>query len=258
MIDPHRFMLLCVGAQKAGTSSIFSSLSRHPQVLGLPEKEVHFFDRQGWSDSRSYVERFLNAGTLRQKTSRRPTWSFDASPSYLFHPLVAQRISDIFPRARILVTLRDPVKRAYSHYSHNVRAGREQRSFREAIREEMDSINNSPEVQAWDHPNRFIFHYSYLRRGLYVEQLERYQRYFPEDSMKVIFAEDFFHQPEVTLREMADFIGIRPRFRGSPDYWNRGKYDPSERDSNEKEIRDFFRKPNLALVQLLGRRLPWN
>ena len=123
---------LILGAQKAGTTSLFDYLGQHPEVYPSPIKETHFFDHGG--------VRQTYAGPVRIpgpkiKSLEEYEGLFDgvrdekavgeATPTYLYLPGVAERIRHHVPEARLIAILRDPVERAYSGYQHAVRNGRE-------------------------------------------------------------------------------------------------------------------------------------
>jgi hypothetical protein len=121
-----------IGAHKCGTTSLYHSLTRHPHVEGAATKELEFFNRHFDKGIEWYRRCFPRP---RWKDGRRSITG-EATPYYLFHPHAAKRMAEVVPRARMIVLLRNPVDRAYSHYHHRTRLGRETRSFEEAIEAE--------------------------------------------------------------------------------------------------------------------------
>ena len=105
-----------IGAQKAGTTSLWRYLVEHPQIVGPTEKEIHFFDARFDRGARWYRARF----PLRASLRRGARLTFEASPYYLAHPFVPARVRAMLPDAKLVVLLRDPVERAWSHYRDNV------------------------------------------------------------------------------------------------------------------------------------------
>lgn len=100
---------IIIGAQKGGTSSMFSYLKQHPQ-LQLPDiKEIHFFDNNYQKGSTWYKSHFPLIIVKNKLTG-------EASPYYLFHPHVPQRVIQLCPKVKLIVMLRNPADRAYSHY----------------------------------------------------------------------------------------------------------------------------------------------
>lgn len=131
-----------IGAQKSGTSFFYNLLTRHPQIEKAATKEVHFFSRYYDLGPSWYNSHFPFP---RQKDASNPLTG-EATPYYLLHPLAARRAADTIPQARLIVMLRNPVDRAYSHYQHQVRMGNEPLpSFEEAIAAEGTRIEGERE-----------------------------------------------------------------------------------------------------------------
>jgi hypothetical protein len=103
---------IIVGTQKGGTSSLYSYLCTHPEVWPATKKEVHFFDNHFSETEEWYRSHFPSR--LKLKLTGRITG--EASPYYLFHPLAPRRMADVAPKAKLIMLLRNPVKRAISHY----------------------------------------------------------------------------------------------------------------------------------------------
>ncbi len=106
-----------LGAMKSGTTSLHNYLVQHPGVIEPLRKEVHYFDVNLERGERWYRAHFGREG--------EPGLNLDSSPYYLFHPAVPRRLHDLLPDAKLVVLLRDPVRRAYSHYWHERDKGRE-------------------------------------------------------------------------------------------------------------------------------------
>ena len=97
---------LVLGAQKAGTTALYTYLRRHPDLAGPSWKEVSFFDRHWVRGVKWYRGNFPNKARTRDKLVG------EASPSYVFHPLGPERVQEIVPGARLVVLVRNPVDRA--------------------------------------------------------------------------------------------------------------------------------------------------
>ena len=123
-----------LGAQKAGTTSLYAYLCAHPDVRAAARKEVHYFDLNYARGATWYRSMFpLAAGLARERRGGRRVLVGEASPYYLFYPLAAERAGAVVPSAQLIVLLRDPVERAWSHYRHEVKAGREPLEFEAAL-----------------------------------------------------------------------------------------------------------------------------
>ena len=250
-----------VGAQKAGTTSLYHYLGRHPAVHALERKEVHYFDnhherRVGW-----YRAHFPRERALARLAAAHGGLAYagEATPFYMFHPLGPARMAAILPNARCIVLLRDPVARAYSHYQHERRNGVEQLSFPEALRAEPDRLQGELAVRgvaAFDDPASHQRHASYVTRGRYAEQLERLFAHFPRERVLVLFSDDLFANPQGTLERAFRFLDLQPVPIGDVVPRNAGRYD-RRAIPLEDELRDGFQPHDRALEALLGVRPPW-
>jgi len=240
---------LILGAQKAGTTALYAYLRWHPEITGPSFKEVSFFDRH-------YVkgERWYRA----HMPVRRRSLVGEASPSYLFHPLAPERVAGMLPGARLIALLRNPVDRAFSHYQHEVALGREPLSFEDAVDREDERMQGELERMLRD-PSYFSlawWNYTYVARGRYAEQLERWFAAFPREQLLVLFTEELSADTAATYRRVLDFLGVTARdLESYPRIFDRDYADmnPGTRARLDKEFED----PNRRLASLLGRDLPW-
>src|SRR5262245_42743754 len=182
--------LLVIGAQRCGTSSLYRYLGRHPDVTPSLRKEVEYFSRRFDRGERWYRAHFALA-------NGRSRLAFEATPDYLFHPFAAQRAAGVVPGARLVVMLREPIARAWSHYHHMVALGHEPLDFDAAVAAEPDRCAPDLRRLADDpyHDPVALLRYSYVARGRYAEQLSRWREHFPADRMLVVRSEDFFADP---------------------------------------------------------------
>jgi hypothetical protein len=245
--------LLVIGAAKAGTSSLFYGLKQHPAFRGPSTKEVNYFSLHYGLGAAWYRAHFP-AGAAGDGC-----FSADASPYYLFHPHAPTRAAELLPQARIIALVREPIARAYSHYQHNRREGREPLTFANAVDAEHERIDRGWARMLTDewHDNAAVRSFSYLARGRYAEQLERWLRVFPREQMLVMRSEDYFADPNGTLRRVLKFSGLPDFEPAEPKHRNKGGYD----DGIEPEIRaklvEHFREPNRRLAELFGPELSW-
>jgi hypothetical protein len=203
---------LIIGAQKAGTTSLASYLAAHPCVVSPRFKEVHYFDLNYGKGIDWYRSHFPLGRRRRLKSllRGRRLRAGDATPYYLLHPGVARRASDLIPAARIIILLRNPVDRAYSHYHHEVRLGMEPLSFEEAIDAETQRIAGEAErLEAQVSYESFNYqNFTYLARGIYSGQISRWLRYFRPAQFLVLSSEQFFKTPALEYGKVLKFLGL--------------------------------------------------
>lgn len=244
---------LLIGAQRSGTTSLYEYLRGHPQVRWpAMVKSPHWFDTNYDRSPAWYRSHFPIASADRD-------WiTGEASPYYLYHPHVAQRIATHLPDVRMIAVLRDPVSRAWSEYQHEVDRGYETLSFREALEAEPDRV--APEVARLAEPDYVgdgHRHFSYVGRGLYAQQLERYLRVVPESRLLILTLDELKKSPQATLHGVCDFLGIEAAPVPEVTQHNARVYNPMP-DADRDWLVERFAEPNRRLEELLDRRLDWS
>lgn len=188
-----------VGAPKCGTTSLYRYLESHPQVYMSIPKEVNYFsksalEKQGlyYSDykvqnEKEYLSLFKEATEIHQAVG-------EASVSYLFYPEVARCIYAFNANSKIVIVLRNPVDRAWSHYLMDKRLGLVRKSFMQIFssNEEEDRLNFQ----------------QYFLLGNYSSQLEVYFNIFGKENIKVFFTEDLKNNRNALKEELMLFLGI--------------------------------------------------
>lgn len=190
-----------VGGVKCGTTTLYALLKKHPQVFLPTLKEPHFF--ANIIPPPAYKHLLCSGDPGKYQQLYRKGASFpaigDASPSYLWDESSPARIHDVMPRAKIIILLRDPIARAYSHYLMNVLHGGEKLSFIEALR--LDHAKKD---------NRFWRDRLYVDLGMYCEQVRRYFNTFGRDQVLVLLFDDLRRDPAKLLQATARHIGVDP------------------------------------------------
>ncbi len=245
---------LVIGAQRSGTTSLFNYLVRHPDVVPPLAKEIHYFDLHYARGERWYRGRFRFAWRLRGGAI-----TLDAAPYYLPHPLAPDRAAGLLPEVKLVAVLRNPVERAYSHYQHEVRDGRETLSFPEAIAQEAarlageeERLSSEPGYYSYNHHR-----YSYTRRGLYLDQLRRWETRFGRDRLLVLQSEAMFRDPAGTMERVHAFLGLRPHRSGSYKAFYQGSYDREIPAELRRRLAEYFEPHNRELYRWLGEEFDW-
>jgi len=225
----------------------------HPQIRAGVKKEVHYFDRNFHRSLSWYRAHFPVA-----LTGRRSWLTLDASPFYVFHPLVPERLASILPNAKLILLLRDPVSRAYSHYQMTRRQGFEPLSFEAAVEVEEERLSDEYERLRIEPllDSEVLRRQSYLARGRYAEQLERLYRHFPRDQVGVFTTENLRTDPSRVHSELLEFLGLDQVPLLPTENRNVGHYEPLSKHTAER-LKRYFAPHNQRLYELLGRDLGW-
>jgi hypothetical protein len=250
-----------IGAQKCGTTFLYQLLVQHPRVKPAFAKEVHYFDLNFRKGDNWYRSHF----PLRMRNIRSNSREYiagESSPYYLFHPHAPRRASAVVPHAKLIALLRDPVDRAYSHYQHQVKRGkgegRETLTFEEAIEAEERILPGEVSKMLQDEYYESSLHRtrSYLRRGIYIDQLLAWSNFFPKEQMLILKSEDLFDDTTNTLERMLAFLGI--------PYWAPETYSiPNKREYTgvspliRQRLSEYYKPHNQRLYEYLGADLGW-
>lgn len=261
-LEPYRVLtsqlrtmpsFIIIGAQKGGTSSLYKYLIQHPQINHPLQKEVHFFDanfERGVNWYRScfplQVENFVTG---------------EASPSYIFHPHVPKRIAEITPSIKLIVLLRNPVDRAYSHYKDHIRKQKENLSFEAAIEKEMglSNVQLNKMIEDEKYFGESYFHYSYLRRGMYIDQLSRWFNFFPKEQILILESKDLLVSPARILDRALEFLGLPKWQLEEYKQFNsnsKSKNQAMNSDTRKQLVR-YFNPYNERLYEFLGMSFNW-
>ncbi len=249
---------LILGAQKSGTSSLFTYLSEHPQLVGASRKEVHFFDGGLEPEVDSFQkgqEWYRSFFPLKEELENNQL-SFEASPLYLFNPIVAKRIYKLIPKAKLIVVLRNPTERAISQYFHEKSLGFEPLPMLDAFTEEENRIKSALDNK--NYKGEGFIHSTYKSRGKYKEQLERYYQYFDKNQILIIESNDLFSKTAETLKKVYGFLGVKDDYTLQNSRAQNVSKNRVEVDSEVYDYLDTYFKPyNKALFEFLGEDFRW-
>ena len=208
---------IIAGAQRCGTTSLFRALSQHPAMMPnvINAKGVHYFDTSYQQDEAWYFAHFPSQKERDNHAANVGHCAIvgEASPYYLFHPAGAERMAQTVPHAKIIVLLRDPVKRAISHHLHMVWEGHESvEDIDTALDLESSRLDGLEQHLVSDRSfvSRPHQHYSYMARGHYAAQLERLYAHYDRESVLVLATEQLIKDSKTSLGKIQSFIGLEP------------------------------------------------
>ena len=190
-----RVDFIIAGVQKAGTTALFDYLSGDPNLSLSRVKEVHFFDDEtvDWQDP--------DYGPYHSQFDwTAPGLKGEATPIYIYWPGSLERIARYNPALRLIVMLRDPVERAWSHWRMETARGVETHPFGWCIRQGRARLMDAT---PWGHHREF----SYVERGFYGEQVERLFGLFGRDQVLFITSEALRSDPNLVLGQVSHFLG---------------------------------------------------
>lgn len=247
--------LFITGVQKAGTTTLANYLSSLPGFIPPWEKEISYFNNderfnKGENWYKSFFATQFYAQQKQQKSGIKPI-SFDATANTFEEIKSAKRIKEFNPDARIIVVLRNPVLRAWSHYKMAVKYGFENKSFAEAINAEQERIKSNQQI------HNFAFQrLAYVSKGEYIRFLPEWQKYFG-NNLLILFYEDLLHHPEKYLASLHQFLNISsPPNLKKLMHLNKGDASLMNRLESVK-LYEHYAPFNAELEKTIGKSLPW-
>jgi hypothetical protein len=229
------------GTQKGGTSALDAYLREHPEICMANEKEVHFFDnedffRDGKPDYTLYHSSFTPGATHKLIG--------EATPIYMYWYYAPRRIWEYNQDMKLIVVLRNPIDRAFSHWNMERSRDADNLSFWDALQNEQERCR---EARPYQHRV-----YSYIDRGFYLEQLRRLWFYFPKDRVLILKNEHLRNQPREALREVCDFLEVA-RFGALQNKNVHSRPYPSTMSDRERSyLRFIFEHEIRGLERVLG------
>lgn len=246
---PNLFIL---GAAKCGTTTLHAYLDRMPDVCMSDPKEPFFFEAEFDRGLDFYRQKYFS------HWQGEPVIG-EARHRNLILPYVPPRIHQVNPNAKLIVLVRNPIDRAFSHWYHNYARDSEPLQFRAAIQEDLRRIekglrcDTAEEIREHirrlprEAPGKVLglgLYRTYLDSGYYYEQIERYLGLFPRKNLKVIVFEDMVTQPKQIIEELIEFLGLDPaanRFT-HPIWENRAIPLPLEKTPLAYKLFHFLRQ----------------
>lgn len=242
---------LIIGTQKGGTTSLFYYLSQHPGIFAPYKKEIHYYDLNFSKGEAWYRKHFPLIFSNKI--------SGEASPYYMFHPKVPERVAKQNPNVKIIILLRNPIQRAHSHYQMAVRKGNElHATFEEAILNEKKRIEEETKKIFDPRYQKSDFHQqnSYISRGKYYDQLIEWQKHFKKDQILIMKSESFFENPQKEVSEVFHFLGLGPFQLFDLKNQLKGNYNEIKKET-KKELELYFKPYNEKLYKLIEQDFNW-
>jgi hypothetical protein len=233
---------LVIGTQKGGTSALDIFLRQHPEVGMANKKELHFFDNENIFSKK----KIINYKKLHKhfNFSNNKKVYGEITPSYMYWEQSIQRIWNYNKKIKLIVILRNPISRAFSHWNMEVDRKKETDDFEYCIRNE--SIKASENLP-FQHKV-----YSYVDRGFYSKQIIRIFQYFKKTQILFIKYEDFKYSPQSTLLKVFDFLNINNQIKIQLTEVHKRKYQRKISEVEKNILYEIYKKDIIKTEKLLN------
>jgi hypothetical protein len=232
---------LIAGTQRAGTTTLRKYLFHHPDLCMPARKELHFFDDDKvWQSPPPDYAPYHAAFPV--KPSHRLLG--EATPIYMYWKPALPRIRDYNPEMKLIMLLRNPITRAYSHWNFERYRGRESLPFREALLAEPSRTEKARPAQ--------LRNESYIQRGMYTGQLAELWRFFPPEQTLVLRFDDLRRAVKPLCAQIARFLAIRPFVPVREVVSNAREYASPLSVEDRNYLAGIFEEEIRSLERLLG------
>jgi hypothetical protein len=257
---------MIIGTKRGGTTSMWNWLVEHPGVLPMfpaprGNKSTDYFFDGGAAGTAWYHSHFHTRAhrAVVQRRRGHAVVSGEASPLYMYDPRICPLVRASEPDVKVIIQLRDPVKRAFSHWQERVGQGIEPLSFRDALAQEPSRTHGELERMLADpsyYSTAFDW-FSYRDRGVYAPQVRQWLAAFPREQVLIVASEDFSRDEQAVMNTVSDFLEI-PRYERAA--FSRHNLSPriAMDDDVKADLQSFYAPHNRELADLVGREFDWS
>ncbi len=237
---------LIIGETKCGTTSFYNYLIQHPKILDTygngdqvdeiyRTKEIRFFDR--------YFDRGVEWYKSCFPDTKEGEITGEATPMYMYRTLALFRIKQVVPQAKFIIQLRNPVDRLYSNYQHYHKWVP---GFKEKYRDFAHYLNSARDTD-----------YFLIDKGIYVQTIERWFSFFPEEQFFIFSLEELQQNPQKVYSAALKFLGVEDFRLSKFESYRALDYSPMEEEIRNMLI-EFYYPFNQKLYRLLNRKFDWD
>jgi hypothetical protein len=227
---------LCIGVQKAGTTSIINYLNLNPDIF-CKEEESHFFDNNHDNDITKYEKSFVSNKKIKG----------EKTPSYCYLRYAINKIYKYNPDMKLILLLREPISRAYSQYNMELNRRIDYKKIpyiKEFLREKDTKLKDITENKDY-----------YIVRGYYDKIIEYILTIFPKKNLCISISEEIRENPEVEYNKIYAFLGARKIKINQNLNTHIGYYSSKIPKDLELMLYNIYKPHNEALYKLLGRKI---
>lgn len=252
---------IIAGFPRCGTTSLFNYITKHKCILSPLAKEPSFFSTDfamGINWYKSYFPTVFEKKRIEDK-SRVNVLTGEATPTYVLHPKAPNRIKEIIPEVKLIFLLRNPIDRAFSHYSSIKKRGLESLSFEDAITIEDNRLEGEYEkmLKENNYYSKEWHLHGYLSGGHYMQLLKNWFSIFERQKILVIKSEDMFKNPFVMTKKIYSFLNIPEINLDTYEQYNKLESISKLDNVVRKKLKEHFKPHNEDLYKFLGIDFDW-
>lgn len=229
------------GTQKGGTKALDSYLRSHTEICLPEKKELHFFDNEAAFQTRNPDYSAYHAHFAPTPAHRVLG---EGTPIYMYWDPAPKRMWKYNPSLKLIILLRNPIERAYSHWNMFRDKGMETLSFWDAIQSERQRCR-----EALPQQHKVV---SYVDRGFYLQQLRRLWMFFPKPQVLILKSEELKDQPVTALQKISDFLKVSPFENVTPQIVHSIPYTSEMSEAERQYLHSVYEFEIRGLERELG------
>ena len=235
---------IIAGVMKSGTTAMITNLGKHPDI-SMVEKEIHFFD-----DKRTY-QKGMDWYKSHFDYSKRMTG--DKAPDVMYQTSCLELLQLANPQVKIIISLRNPIARAYSHWKMLRDEFRDTRSFESTVKNEIKFKWGENRLY------KISFRSQILQRGLYYEQIKEILKYFPKDNLLILISEKVLEDMDREYSKVYKFLDLREYHskRYIKEFVSKNPDTLDENGKLYKFLKKLYKEDVDNLEQFLGYKTGW-
>ena len=245
------------GTAKGGTTALHAFLEQHPEIcMPYTTKELHFFDNDRYFlNLHSIVPPYKKYHSNYKPTSQTKIFG-EACPSYMWNEKAPERIYEYNPSSKIIVLLRNPIHRAYSHWNMASSKSNDKASFSDALSFEIERTRvPGPKKKLKDFISYQEKTFSHIDRGYYSSQIRLLFRFFPKDQVLIFLSEDLKDNHNETLSRVFNFLEVDDTFKVERKSIHKREYKSPLNEKDLGKLKKVFTPEIKSLELLIDRSL---
>lgn len=243
---------LIIGAPKCGTTSFFSYLAQHPQIIPAMDKEPGYLRSHRFRS----IDRYCACFPLK-RILRPNRLTGEGTTHYFYDASVAKLLETRLPQAKLFLLLRNPAQRAISHYHHNLQRGREKGAGKEVFERLLQIYEDWSPGQPLPHVAADVAASDYLKYGLYGEFLSPWLPLYQSGRLRLIIFEDFVRNPDEFMCKAFGDLKIEASFKPVFRVFKQRDSTAPENPHLKDTLSHFYAPLQASLEDLLQRPLEW-
>ena len=234
---------IIAGTMKGGTTAAIKNFNKHPEI-SMVEKEIHYYDKK--IDYQRGVDWYKSHFDYSKKIVG------DKAPDVMYMTSCLELLQITNPQVKILLFLRNPIERAYSHWKMTRDLFRNTSSFEFSIQDELDhrmGENRLYNVAFWHH---------FIQRGFYYEQIMEILKYFPKDNIFIVISEKVRNNMDKEYQNIFRFLGVSNFHTKFEEDFVSKKGDTLDKNSKiYKDLKKLYKEDIKKLEKYLGYKTDW-